>query len=95
MLQNNAKTKLTKNTKCITPKDIIVAEWLEAIDILNEFKKLGFETRESFVSVVQQLDTEYLGYKKAMKLQQFWAFRLRNEYVNQDLRKIIEQLKAE
>jgi len=30
-----------------------------------------------------------------MKLQQFWAFRLRNEYVNQDLRKILEQLKAE
>jgi hypothetical protein len=81
--------------KCLTPNDVIVDGWFNTLDILNEFRKLGFDRRESFVAVVQEKDFEYKDFKMVQKLWAFWQLRLRDEKVNRDLAVILEQLKTE
>jgi hypothetical protein len=81
--------------KCLTPNDEIVDGWFNTLNLLNEFRKLGFERRESFVTVVQEKDLEYKDFKKVQKLWAFWQLRLRDEQVNSDLELILDQLKNE
>lgn len=81
--------------KCLTPNDELIAEWFEALDILNEFRKLGYDRRESFVQVIQDNDFTYQNYKNVQKLWAFWQLRLRDDFVNKDLRIILKQLKPE
>lgn len=87
--------KEIKQTICIKPADTIVAEWAETLRIINDFKVLGFSTRDAFVNIVQELDPNYKDYRLVKNLQHLWGLRFRSVAVNQDLNKILEQLKAE
>jgi hypothetical protein len=77
------------------PADTLMAEWHQAWKILNDFRALGFTRRDAFIQVIQQYDPNYMEYKNTQKLISFWQLRLRNDHVNQDLLKILEQLKTE
>lgn len=81
--------------KCLTPNDEVIDVWFDALNILNEFRKMGFDRRESFVQVVQDKDFEYKDYKKVQKLWSFWQMRLRDKHVNNDLNLVLEKLKSE
>lgn len=66
-----------------------------AIRILNEYKRLGFNNRGAFLEVVRLKDPEYNDYNLLRKLEFFWAGRLKDKHVNDDLEVILEKLKIE
>jgi len=66
----------------------------DSLTILNEFKKLGFVKRDAFVELVLELDTHYKTFKNMQKLNNFWAGRVKDKFLNEDLCKILEQLKS-
>ena len=65
-----------------------------AVKILNEFKLMGFTKRDAFVELVLEMDPHYKTFKNMQKLNNFWAGRVKDEFLNSDLEKIIERLKA-
>ena len=69
--------------------------WIEASKLIQSFKKLGFITLDSFVNIVQEKDTHYRGYESQLQLYRFWKLQEKNHFLNKDLNKILEQLKAE
>ena len=79
----------------IYPADALMADWGATLKILDGFRKLGFTTPSAFVEVVQSYDPEYKEFKKYQQLQSFWNLRLRNVAVNEDLNKVLENLKTE
>lgn len=79
----------------IVPVDNDIRVLLEGIDILNEFKKLGFNTRGSFVGVVQYNIEMFKDYRNLKLLFQFWAGRAKDENLNDELNKLLNQLKNE
>lgn len=84
-----------KKTICITSSDEAVTYWAESLDILSQFKRLGFTTRQGFISLIQEKNEKYKDYKLIKKLEYFWIMRSRCEELNSDLVRIIEELKAE
>lgn len=66
-----------------------------SIKILNEFKRLGFIKRDAFVEIVFENDSHYKTFENMKKLNNFWAGRVKDKFLNDDLEKIIETLKAE
>lgn len=65
-----------------------------ALRILNEFKGLGFVKRDAFVELVFEIDPHYKTFENMKKLNNFWAGRVKDKFLNEDLDKILEQLKA-
>ena len=82
-------------TICITPIDEGIRVHIEALNIKNEFKRLGFSTVSGFVGVVQDNLPGYKDYNDMKRLLQFWSGRLKNDDFNQELTKLLESLKAE
>lgn len=80
---------------CVIPADDDMMLRVDALNILNEFKKLGFEKRSQFVNVVVQASPEYSNYKKVQELWAFWQTRVFSRELNDKLAKIVEQLKSE
>jgi hypothetical protein len=84
-----------ENTISITTSDKTIQTWATALKILDAFKKKGFVRRDVFIETIQSLDPSYMEYSKVKTLQNFWQLRVRDEYVNKDLLKVLEQLNAE
>lgn len=62
--------------------------------ILNEYKRAGFTKRESFVELVMGEDTSYHNFSSMQKLNNFWASRVKDKSLNDDLVRILENLKS-
>lgn len=80
---------------CIKPADQDIKIRVEALNILNEFKMLGFVKVSGFVGVVQNNLIEYKDYKLVKRLLAFWAGRVADEQLNKKLTELLEQLKGE
>ena len=63
--------------------------------ILNNYKRAGFVKRESFVELIMAEDTSYHTLQGMQKLNNFWAGRVKDRFLNTDLVRIIENLKSE
>lgn len=79
----------------IMPADHTQKVRVEAINVLNEFKVLGFDSRSKFINVVVQVLPEYENYKRMQELYAFWQTRVFSQEVNTRLARVVEQLKAE
>lgn len=82
-----------KNTILINPVDEEMTLMANAVLILNNYKAAGFEKREAFVELVMGEDTSYHNPKGMNLLNNFWACRVKNEILNNDLIRILEKLK--
>jgi hypothetical protein len=78
---------------CITPIDDEMALLADSLQILNEFKKMGFVKREAFVELVMGEDSSYHTFEGMKRLNNFWALRVKDALINSDLRKILDNLK--
>jgi len=78
---------------CITPYDEEMAVLANSLNILNEYKKLGFVKREAFVELVMDEDKSYQTFEGMKKLNNFWALRVKDESLNEDLVRVLENLK--
>lgn len=78
----------------INPVDEEMRVLATAIKILNDFKRLGFNRRESFVELIMGEDTSYHTLQGMQKLNNFWAGRVKDAELNDDLIKIYDNLKA-
>lgn len=81
-------------------KDVLIApvdEEMEllanSVKILNEYKKLGFVKRDAFVEVVMGEDESYHNYEGMKLLNNFWSSRVKDKNLNNDLVKVLENLK--
>ena len=85
----------------INPKDYAVNVLANAVRIYNEFKKLGFDTREKFVNICLPELGSYEAFKECSLLdsvkllQNWWQIRIRDERLNNALDNMLEQLKDE
>ncbi len=80
---------------CITPVDENIKLRVESLNLLNEFKMLGFTTRSGFVGVIQDNLEEFKAYKKLNELFAFWDGRKHCNDLNNELRKLLNTLKDE
>lgn len=83
-----------KNTIVINPVDEDMELLLESISILNAYKTEGFVRREAFVELVMGEDTSYHNLQGMQKLNNFWACRVKDKALNDDLTRILEKLKV-
>lgn len=83
-----------KNLISICPVDDEMAVLVNAIKILNDYKAAGFVKRESFVELIMDEDKSYHSLQGMQKLNNFWAGRVKDESLNTDLVKILENLKS-
>jgi hypothetical protein len=79
---------------CIKPFDESVSVRLNSLNILNEFKRLGFTTRSSFIGVVQDNLHYYKDYNKLKHILNFWESRRFNESLNSELNTLLETIKS-
>jgi hypothetical protein len=84
-----------KETICIQPIDNDMRILVDGLNILNDFKRLGFNTRGSFVGVVQDNLEMFKDYRNLKVLFQFWAGRAKDEDLNTQLNQLLNQLKNE
>lgn len=89
-----SQDKDMKNTILIEPVDEDMALLANAVLILNNYKKLGYNKRESFVELIMDLDKSYHTLQGMQKLNNFWAGRVKDAGLNKDLVKIYDGLKA-
>jgi hypothetical protein len=83
-----------KNTIVINPVDEDMELLLESISILNAYKTEGFVRREAFVELIMGEDTSYHNLQGMQKLNNFWACRVKDKALNDDLTRILEKLKV-
>lgn len=79
---------------CIKPVDDSIKTRVEALNLLNEFKILGFG-RSGFIGVVQNNIEAYKTWDGAKQLMAFWDGRNHKEDLIEDLQQLVEQLKLE
>ena len=79
----------------IDPVDEEMALLGNAVFILNEYKRVGFVKRESFVELIMDEDKSYHTLQGMQKLNNFWASRVKDEFLNEDLTRILENLKTQ
>jgi len=84
-----------KNLIQIDPIDEEMALLGNAVFILNNYKRAGFVKREAFVELVMEEDTSYHTLQGMQKLNNFWAGRVKDKFLNDDLVRILENLKSE
>lgn len=90
------KTKYKGMEKvCITPVDESIKVRVDSLNLLNEFKMLGFDTLSGFVGVVQENYDEFKNYNNTKPLLAFWAGRKHCEEFNAKMQSLINQLKNE
>lgn len=87
------KSKSMENVT-INPVDNIIKTRVDALNILNEFKRLGF-AKGGFISVVQENIEEYKDYKHVKRMISFWDGRCNQEDLNNELQALLEKLKSE
>jgi hypothetical protein len=87
--------KYMKNTIQIDPVDEEMALLGNAVLILNNYKKAGFVKREAFVELVMDEDKSYHTLQGMQKLNNFWAGRVKDKFLNDDLNRILDNLKSE
>lgn len=73
----------------ITPADNEIKILLKAISILNSFKLAGYDTPKKFVEIVCEYFGEYSDYDGQVKLKTFWACRVKDEKLNDDLQRVL------
>lgn len=83
-----------KKSIVINPVDEEMELLANAVSILNNFKKIGFVKRESFVEMVMDEDNSYHNLQGMQKLNNFWAGRVKDASLNTDLLRIFENLKS-
>jgi hypothetical protein len=79
----------------IDPVDDEMALLGNAVFILNNYKKVGFVKRESFVELIMDEDKSYHTLQGMQKLNNFWAGRVKDKSLNEDLTRILENMKSE
>lgn len=84
-----------KNSIVINPVDDDVALLANSVRILNNYKKAGFVKREAFVELVMDEDSSYHTFQGMQKLNNFWASRVKDSVLNDDLDRIFEKLKLQ
>jgi hypothetical protein len=89
-----SQDKDMKNTILIDPVDEDMALLANAVLILNNYKKIGFNKRESFVELIMDVDKSYQTLQGMQKLNNFWAGRVKDACLNKDLVRIYEGLKT-
>lgn len=89
------QSKDMKNTISINPIDDEMAVLVTAISILNDYKTAGFVRREAFVELIMGEDTSYHNLQGMQKLNNFWAGRVKDSGLNDDLQRIFENMKTE
>ena len=82
-----------KKTICITPADETMRGWVEAVQLMNDFRVLGYTKRGAFTEAVIKIDNSYADRKKVQKLGYFWNMRDRSDELLNDLREVLEILK--
>ncbi|QGK72815.1 hypothetical protein [Flavobacterium sp. SLB02] len=82
-----------KNAILIEPVDEEMTLLANAVLILNNYKAAGFENRSAFVELVMGEDKSYHTPKGMTLLNNFWACRVKNKELNDDLTRILEKLK--
>jgi len=87
--------KYMKNLIQIDPVDDEMALLGNAVFILNNYKKVGFVKRESFVELIMDEDKSYHTLQGMQKLNNFWAGRVKDKSLNEDLTRILENMKSE
>ncbi len=88
------QSKDMKNTISIKPVDEEMAVLANAVSILNDYKAHGFAKREAFVEAVMDEDKSYHTFQGMQKLNNFWAGRVKDSQLNDDLLKVLENLKS-
>lgn len=83
-----------KNPIVINPVDDDMELLLDSISILNAYKTEGFVRREAFVELIMGEDTSYHNLQGMQKLNNFWACRVKDKDLNEDLKRILEKLKV-
>lgn len=83
-----------KKAVCINPVDDEMELLANSIKILNEYKKLGFVTRNSFVEMIMDEYKNYHNLEGMKKLNNFWAGRVKDQGLNDDLLRIIDNMKT-
>lgn len=78
----------------IEPVDEEMELLSKAVFILNEFKKSGYTTRQDFVEYVSETDDSYRNVSGFNKLNNFWAGRVKDKSLNEDLQKILDNIKV-
>lgn len=84
-----------KNSILIEPVDDEMALLGNAVLILNNYKRIGFVKREAFVELIMDEDKSYHTLQGMQKLNNFWAGRVKDKVLNEDLNRILENLKSE
>lgn len=79
----------------IDPVDEEMELLANSVLILNNYKRAGFVKRESFVELIMAEDTSYHTLQGMQKLNNFWAGRVKDRFLNTDLVRIIENMKSE
>lgn len=74
-----------KKTIQIDPVDSEIELLGSALQILNDFRKLGFTDRKSFVEYVMDENRVYCNFGGLTKLNNFWGFRIKDPKLNADL----------
>ena len=82
-------------TISINPHNQRMEIFARCVNVINEFKKLGFENRSAFVEVIQEYDESYKEYAKTKQLHDFWIIRALKMDILTDMETILEQLKQE
>ncbi|RZJ33748.1 MAG: hypothetical protein EOO51_12725 [Flavobacterium sp.] len=73
----------------ITPADAEMTVLLKAVSLLNSYKLAGFDTPKKFVEIVCEYFGEYGDYDGQQKLKAFWAARVKDEKLNNDLQRVL------
>jgi hypothetical protein len=84
-----------KKSILIDPVDDEMELLANAVLILNNYKRTGFVKREAFVELIMGEDKSYHTLQGMQKLNNFWAGRVKDEVLNEDLNRILENLKSE
>lgn len=79
----------------ITPFDSNVKVMAQTVQIINEFKKRGFETRGAFMQVVGDHWPDKLDHKTYDMFGRFWLCRLLDANFVNKMNDVLEQLKEE
>ncbi len=81
----------------ITVKPHNYKGWItaKALKIREDFKGLGFDTLDAFITIATEASDEFSSYKDIKNLQNFWIGRYHSEIFNRKLEAAYDKLKAE
>ncbi|WP_405329575.1 hypothetical protein [Leeuwenhoekiella sp. LLG6367-2.1] len=92
------KTDACKTNKpiCITPANFKLESITRVVAVINGFATRGFDTREKFVNIVQELlPGKYDGVDGIKKLWNYYGYRHKDDTMSDDFEALLEKLKSE